>query len=51
MSETKVISANVEKELVEWADARHAALGYSSRSKLINDAMREKKERDQGADQ
>lgn len=39
-----VISANVDEELVEWADRHHAALGYRSRSALINDVLAEKRE-------
>ena len=39
-----VISANVDDELVEWADRYHAALGYRSRSALITEALREMRE-------
>ena len=39
-----VISANVDKALVKWADRYHAALGYRSRSALINDVLAEKRE-------
>ena len=39
-----VISANVDKDLVKWADRYHAALGYRSRSSLINDVLAEKRE-------
>jgi len=40
----RVISANVDDELVEWADRYHATLGYRSRSALINDVLAEKRE-------
>lgn len=39
-----VISANVDEDLIEWADRHHAALGYRSRSALITEALREKRE-------
>lgn len=39
-----VISANVDEDLVDWADRHHAALGYRSRSALINECLAEKRE-------
>jgi metal-responsive CopG/Arc/MetJ family transcriptional regulator len=46
-----VISANVDDDLVEWADRYHAALGYRSRSALITEALREMREAAEAADE
>jgi len=46
-----VISANVDDDLVEWADRYHAALGYRSRSTLITEALREMREAAEAADE
>lgn len=39
-----VISANVDEDLIDWADRYHAALGYRSRSALITEAVRQLRE-------
>jgi len=43
-SDLEPTCANLSAELVDFADANYAALGYRSRSALINEALAEKVE-------
>lgn len=43
-------SVSIDPEIKEWADRRHAALGYPSRSALIESLLRQERERQEEAD-
>lgn len=41
-------SVSIAPELKEWADREHPRLGYSSRSALLEDLLRQERDRQEG---